>query len=281
MVPDQPQSCVSRYEPSLSGEIRVPRDSIEALPPNERKVIARRAASELQRGNVVNLGVGMADGVAAVLAEEGRLDDVVLTVEQGLVGGVPARGVLFGAVWNPDAIIEAASQFDFYDGGGLDVTCLGFAEVDESGNVNASRVGAAVFGAGGFINISQAARKVVFCGTLTSGSLDVGFERGELRVRHEGKHQKFVKSVRQVTFSADRARRSGQQVLYVTERAVFELGDNGVELTEIAPGADLETDICDRMAFRPLIRTPLALMDSALFGGANEKLTVSAAPSQP
>jgi len=265
VAPGTPQTIVGQYEPGLSGEFRAPLEAIPTLPANERTVIARRAAAEITRGAVVNVGVGMADGVPAILLEENRLDDVVLTVEQGLSGGVPAQGVIFGAVWNPESVIDAPSQFDFFDGGGLDVACLGFAEVDSLGNVNASRVGDAVFGAGGFINISQSARRVVFCGTLTAGGLVTRLGQGRITIEREGQHRKFVDRVRHMTFSAAQARSSGQGVMYVTERAVFELEERGPVLVEIAPGLDLERDVLAHMAFRPAIADPLRTMAPELF----------------
>ena len=179
---DQRQTAINDYNPAFSGEVYVPFGRSAAMPLTERKVVARRALDEIRPASVVNLGVGMADGVATAALEEGRLTEMTLTVEQGMVGGVPERGVIFGVAWNPEAVIEHASVFDFYDGGGLDVACLGFAEVDKVGNVNASLVDGRIFGAGGFINISQAARKVVFCGTLTAGGLRTDLSEGQLRV---------------------------------------------------------------------------------------------------
>jgi len=267
----QRQTIAGRYEPGLSGELRAPVEAIPALPGNERTVIARRAAAEVAPGAVVNVGVGMADGVPAVLLEEGRLEDVVLTVEQGLSGGVPAQGVIFGSVWNPDSVIDAPSQFDFFDGGGLDVACLGFAEIGRDGSVNASRVGDTVFGAGGFINISQSAHRVVFCGTLTAGGLATRVGRGRIVIEREGRHRKLVTRVQHMTFSAAQARARGQRVMYVTERAVFELAENGLVLTEIAPGLDLERDVLAHMDFRPAVADPLRTMDPSLFQAPAER----------
>lgn len=253
------------YNASLSGELRVPLGEVPRMPLDERKVVARRAHREIQLGSVVNLGVGMADGIGVVASEEGTLESCTFTVEQGLSGGVPARGVIFGSVWNPESIIDTPAQFDFYDGGGLDITCLGFAEIDAEGNVNSSRVGNAIFGTGGFVNISQGAKEVVFCGTLTAGGLRTTVADGTLRIDTEGRVCKFVQSVGQLTFSAAQARSRGQRVVYITERAVFELGATGPELVEIAPGVDLERDILRHMEFEPAIRTPLRQMDSAIF----------------
>ncbi|XVQ06869.1 acyl CoA:acetate/3-ketoacid CoA transferase [Spirillospora sp. CA-255316] len=261
---DQWQTATTLYNPAFSGEVRVPFTRANPMPLTERKVVARRALAEIASGSVVNLGVGMADGVASVALEEGRLADITLTVEQGIVGGVPERGVIFGVSWNPDAVIEHSAQFDFYDGGGLDVACLGFAEIDATGNVNSSLVDGRIFGAGGFINISQAARTVVFCGTLTAGGLRTDLSGGALEITAEGRHHKFVQQVRQITFNADLARERGQRVLYVTERAVFRLGAEGPELVEIAPGFDVE-DIVSLMDFRPKIADPVSEMAPALF----------------
>lgn len=272
---DQWQTSQDRNNPAYSGELRIPQSRNEPMALTERKVVARRALQEIPAGAVVNLGVGMADGVANVAAEEARLDDITLTVEQGLVGGIPARGIIFGCSWNPDAIIDASAQFDFYDGGGLDVACLGFAEIDFQGNVNASLVDGRVFGAGGFINISQAAKKVVFCGTLTAGGLKCVVENGRLVIQHEGSHRKFVSEVRQRTFSADRARRNGQQVVYVTERAVFALGPEGLVLTEIAEGFDV-AEVIGLMDFRPSVAANLKIMDSELFQQGTSSIKLEA-----
>jgi Acyl CoA:acetate/3-ketoacid CoA transferase len=278
--PGQWQTVTDAYNPAYSGEIRVPFTEAEPMPLTERKVVARRALAEIPRGAVVNLGVGMADGVASVALEEGRLADLTLTVEQGIVGGVPARGVIFGVSWNPDAVIDHSAQFDFYDGGGLDVACLGFAEVDAAGNVNSSHVNGRIIGAGGFINISQAARTVVFCGTLTSGGLRTVVGGGRLRVTAEGRHRKFVPRVRQITFNADRARARGQRVLYVTERAVFRLGPDGPELCEVAPGFDVE-DVVALMDFQPKIAETVTEMDPALFAEASAPTLAGAATGTP
>ncbi|SHK80761.1 acetate CoA-transferase [Pseudonocardia thermophila] len=269
--PEQRQTAQTDYEPAFSGELSVPLGLAEPLPLTERAVVARRAAAMIPRGAVVNLGVGMADGVAAVVAEEGRLDELTLTVEQGLVGGVPARGVIFGVAWNPEAVVEHAAQFDFYDGGGLDVTCLGFAEVDAEGNVNSSLVDGRVFGAGGFINISQSARRVVFCGTLTAGGLRTEIADGRLTVLSEGRVRKFVPRVQHMTFNAARARARGQEVFYVTERAVFELTDRGVALREIAPGQTVE-GITALMGFEPVVDREVVPMPAGLFTAAEGRV---------
>ncbi len=219
---------------------------------------------ELRAGSIVNLGIGMPEGVAAVAAEE-RVDEfITLTAEPGIVGGVPASGLDFGAAVNTQAIIQQNQQFDFYDGGGLDLTVLGMAEADAEGNVNVSRFGARLAGAGGFINISQNARKVVFAGTFTAGGLKQTIEDGALHILQEGRAQKFGERVRQVTFSGKVAAARGTPVLYVTERCVFRLTAAGLELIEVAPGIDIERDIVNCMGFRPIIRH-VRPMDPRLF----------------
>jgi propionate CoA-transferase len=265
VVPGQWQTSEGEYHPAISGELKMPVDVIPRLPLNERKIVARRALAELWPGAVVNLGVGMADGITAVAAEEGVLDRFVLTIEQGVIGGGPALGLIFGVAYNPTAIIDQPAQFDFYDGGGLDIAFLGCAEIDRHGNVNVSKFGNRLVGTGGFIDISQNARKVVFCGTLTAGNLLISVRDGRLSIEREGRHRKFVERVEQVTFNAAYARARGKPVLYVTERAVFELGDQGLVLTEIAPGVDLERDVLSRMGFRPVISPQLRLMDERYF----------------
>ena len=197
---------------------------------DERKIIARRAALELPPGGVVNLGIGMPEGVAAVAAEEKVLKYLTLTAEPGIIGGIPQSGLDFGAALNPEAVIQQNQQFDFYDGGGLDLACLGMAQADGQGNVNVSRFGRRLAGAGGFINITQNARKLVFAGTFTAGGLKIAADGGQLRVIREGKSKKFIRRVEQITFSGEYAADVGQPVFYVTERCVFRRGPDGVEL---------------------------------------------------
>lgn len=263
--PDQWQTYEGEYNPAFSGEERVAVESLEPLPLNERKIIARRASLELKPDIVVNLGFGMPDGVAAVAAEEGISDWLQFTVEQGPVGGVPAKGAIFGVSTNPNAILDMPSNFDFYQGGGLDLAVLSFAQVDALGNVNVSKFGNRLAGCGGFIDISQNAKKVVFVGTFTASGLSIEIGNGKIAIRDEGKHKKFRGQVEHVTFSGRYAAQKGQRVLYITERAVFELGEDGLVLAEIAPGIDLNRDVLEQMEFEPMIKSQIKTMDKSLF----------------
>jgi propionate CoA-transferase len=258
------QTYGTQYSPALSGEMRVPLDAVPPLPLDERKVIARRAAFELLPNAIVNLGIGMPEGVANIAAEERLLPYMTLTAEPGIVGGVPGSGLNFGTSTNASAQLDMNQQFDFYDGGGLDLAVLGLAECDARGNINVSRFGPKLAGAGGFINITQNSRTVIFIGTFTAGGLKVAISDGRLNILNEGKHRKFVEKIEQVTFSGENAARDGKRVLYVTERCVLALTPKGLELVEIAPGVEIERDILPHMAFRPIIGKP-ALMDERIF----------------
>jgi propionate CoA-transferase len=258
------QTFATAYNAAYAGEMRVPTDLFDPTVLDVRKIIARRAAMELRANSVVNLGIGMPEGVAAVAAEERIADLFTLTAEPGVIGGIPAGGLNFGAAINAQAIIDQPYQFDFYDGGGLDVAVLGLAQADAEGNVNVSKFGPRLAGAGGFINISQSAKKVVFAGTFTSGRFDIDVSNGALNIKEDGATQKFVTEVEHRTFSGQYAAQRGQEVVYVTERCVFELCKDGVVLTEIAPGVDLERDVLAHMAFRPRIHGP-RLMDARIF----------------
>lgn len=259
------QTFIEQYSPAFAGEIKVPMSAIAAMEMSERKIIARRAAMELKANAVVNLGIGMPEGVANVATEEHIIDLLTLTAEPGVIGGVPAGGLNFGAATNTQAIIDQPSQFDFYQGGGLDIAFLGLAQADKQGNLNVSKFGPRLAGSGGFIDISQNAKKVVFVGTFTAGNLEVAIEAGKLRILEDGKSVKFVDEVEHRTFSGPEAARRGKEVVYVTERCVFRLTARGLQLTEIAPGVDLQKDILDKMAFPPIIDGEPALMDARIF----------------
>ncbi len=252
------------YNPALSGEIRIPVDATAKMELDERKIIARRAAFELPPNGVINLGVGAPDGVAAVAAEERVTPYIVMTTEAGAIGGVLAGGSSFGASANAHAIIDQNQMFDFYHGRGLDLTCLGMAECDQFGNVNTSKFGGRLNGCGGFIDISQNARAVVFAGTFTAGGLEVEIHYGKLKIVKEGRSRKFVNNVEQITFSGPYASRKSQPVIYVTERCVFQLTPGGLELIEVAPGIDIEKHILAQMDFKPIINKPMP-MDRRIF----------------
>lgn len=260
------------YRPEITGDKRIKLADIKIRPLDERKVCGRRSAMELKKGYVINLGVGMPDSVANSCAEEGMSDYIYLSVESGPTGGVPIGGVVFGSSINPDSVIPTAEQFDAYNGGCLDMAIVGLAEVDSKGNVNVSKFGTRVTGPGGFINITQSTKKIIFMGTFTAVNLEEKIEDGKLVIVKDGEKPKFVKEVQQITFSADQAIKNNQEILYVTERCVFKLTKDGVMLTEIAPGIDLEKDILSHMEYKPLISDNLKLMDERIF--REEKMNI-------
>ena len=277
------QAGATYYNPAFSGQIKVPLNAIPELPLDERLVMARRAAMELTPGSIVNLGIGVPDGVAIVASMEGAADLLTLTSESGAIGGVPAGGQNFGMSFNAQAMVEQQAQFDWYDGGGLDQAFLGAAEVDRNGNVNVSKFKGRCVGCGGFINITQNAKKVVYCGTFTAGGLKVLVADGKLVIAQEGRGKKYVNKVEQVTFSGAYATKTRQPVLYITERCVFELREGVLTLTEIAPGMDLERDILAQMEFRPAIAKDLKLMPAEIFhakwGGLRQIIETKRTPA--
>jgi len=223
---------------------------------SERKIIGRRALMEISPGNIVNLGIGLPEAVAAVASEQGKLNDFTLTVESGPIGGVPASGLSFGCSNRPEAIIDQPSQFDFYDGGGIDLTALGAVEIDRQGSVNVTTFGGRFAGVGGFVNISQNAKRVIFCCSFRAGDLQIDSIDGKLQIIKEGPHCKFVEQARPICFHGPSAVARGQEVLYVTERAVFKLSRSGLELIEVAPGIDLQKQVLDLMKFQPIVNDP-------------------------
>jgi len=258
------QTQATYFSPVLAGHLKVPMEGIPALPLDARKIIGRRAAAEMAAGNIINLGVGIPAVIPSVIAEEGMTGKVTTTTELGVFGGVPAIGLDFGGAVNADAMIEHASMFDYYDGGGLDVTFVGLAQTDKNGDVNVSRFGNRVAGPGGFINITQNSKKVVFCGMFSIGSEEV-VENGKLRITKEGTGKKFVEKVDQITFSGAFAAKRTAPILFVTERCVMKLENRKLILMEIAPGIDVEKDIIGMMDFRPEISPDLKIMDSEMF----------------
>lgn len=267
VLAEDPMSCWQAegvyWEPAYSGHLRKPLKAIPPLPFDERKVICRRCAMELQAGDVINLGVGMPADVASVVAEEGLIDQVTMSTESGMVGGVPSALPNFGSAYNPECIMSMNEMFDLISGGGLDVTCLGIGEVDRDGNNNVSRMGSRLIGPGGFIDITRATKKVIFAGTLT-GKAECTVGDGQINVVKEGSIRKFVEQVGQITFSG-RYASEDQEVIYVTERAVFRLLDHVLTLVEIAPGLDLERDVLAQMDFRPALAPEIKLMDAGIF----------------
>lgn len=271
----------THYNPSFSGQLRVPLEAITPIPLSERKVIARRSAMELRPGAVLNLGVGIPCDVGTVAAEEGISDQIMLTTEAGAIGGVPAGLKDFGHAYNPEALVDMHSQFDFYDGGGLDCAVLGLAQADRHGNVNVSKFNGRVAGCGGFIDICQSAKTLIFAGTFTAGGLEVEVAGGEVKVVTEGKAHKFLLDVEQITFSGTYAAQRGQRVLYVTERAVLQLVDGVMTVIEVAPGIDLQRDVLDQMDFTPAVSPTLSPMPAGLFREVWGELNTLSTPERP
>jgi len=267
------------YRPECSGEVRVPVSAIAPEPLTERKVVGRRCAFELKPHTLVNLGIGMPDSVAGVAGEEGFADKITLSIESGILGGVPLPGVGIGGSVNPVAMYKQPDIFDIYDGGGISLSCLGAAQIDPKGNVNVSKFGGRVVGPGGFVNISQNAKKVCFCGTFTAAlkggkAAEYQIKDGKLNILQDADGIKFVNTVEQITFSGEYAVETGQPILYITERAVFKLTPQGLMLIEIAPGVDLDKHILAKMEFKPQIAPDLKTMDARIFRDAPMGLTL-------
>lgn len=263
--PDQPQLYSGKVNRFMSGDFIAEVEEVDMPPLTERKAIARRALLEIRSGDIGNVGVGISDGIGLIAMEEGVDEAFTMTVETGPIGGVTAQGIFFGASVNNRAVIDMASQFDFYDGGGLDVCFLSFAEVDMAGNVNVSRFNGKIVGTGGFINITSNSQKIVFSGTLTAGGLKTEVSDGKIDIKQEGRFEKFIPEVGEITFNGREAVKQGKEVIYITERAVFRLTEHGLELTEVAPNIDIEKDIIPHMGFTPLISENVTTMDPRLF----------------
>lgn len=255
------------YDPHFLGEIREPQSIVREITGLDmKKLIGRRAVMELKFGDTVNLGVGIpGDSVGSIIGEERMDGQVSLSVEVGTIGGITIGGGDFGVTKNPEAIIDNSYIFDYYNGCGVDVTFMGAAEIDSEGNVNVSKFGHRSPGCGGFIDITQSAKKVVFCSTFTSGGLAIEIENGQIQIKKEGKFKKFVNKVQQITFNGKFAAANQQPVLFITERAVLQLTPRGMELIEIAPGIDLTKDVLEQMDFVPLISPNLKLMDECVY----------------
>lgn len=263
---DHRQTSSWYYDSSYSGHSRVPKSRIEPLPLDERKFIGRRACLEIHDGAVINLGTGIPnDCVGKICQEEAMDDNIMITVESGIYGGIQAGGVDFGIGQNLLAMIGHHEQMDYYNGAGVDITFMGMGELDAEGNVNATKMGSRCTGSGGFIDITQNAKKVVFCGTFTASGAKYEFTNGKLKIVQEGKIKKMVSKVGQISFNGKISREKNQDVVIVTERAVFKLVPEGVLLTEIAPGMDLEQDILGLMDFKPIVSKDLKFMNPQLF----------------
>lgn len=259
------QSGIEAYNPYLAGETQLPASAMPKMPFSERKIINRRVVMEWVPDGIINQGIGMSEGLGPVATEEGIADQMTIEIESGAVGGVMQGGLLFGAALNPEALLDMSLNFDVLNSGVLDLTVLGMAETDQHGNVNVSKFGKRIVGPGGFMDMTTSSKKIIFCGTMTAGDLQVKVDNGKLEIVKEGSPKKFLKNVGQVTFSGDYARKFGLTVLFVTERAVFELRKEGMTLVEIAPGIDIEKHILPQMDFKPHIAKDLKTMDPRIF----------------
>ncbi len=259
------QTVANFYDPAIAGHVKVSAKPESHFPLNERKIIARRAAMEIRPGDVVNLGYGMPEVVGIVANEEGMGEEITLTLECGILGGVPLGGPNFGSALNADANFPMSQMFDFYNGGGLDSAFLGFAEVNPMGDINVSHFGGRFAGCGGFIDISQPTKRVFFVGTLTSGGLVESVKEGKLVIEREGSRKKFIKTIEQTTFNASYGLKKGQDITFITDRCVMKPTEKGLMIIEIAPGIDIQKDILDQMDFAPLISEDVIEMDPRIF----------------
>jgi propionate CoA-transferase len=267
-APDQMQTTQTAMDPAISGEVRRPADQFEIPAWGLEKVIARRAAMELRHGEAVNLGFGISALVPRILLEEGLDGQVTWVIEQGAVGGMPLLGFQFGCAANAQAIVPSPAQFTYFQGGGFDRSLLSFLQVDACGNVNVSRLHGkphVTAGAGGFIDITTKARSIVFSGAFSAGRQDISLDDGRLTIREDGRVPKIVPEVEHVTFSGRMARERKQEVTFVTERCVIRLLAEGLTVTEVAPGVDLERDILRRVAVPLRVHCDPRTMDERLF----------------
>ena len=270
LVEGRPEYSMQSFEtdafrPEIAGLASIPAVGFDPLPMGPRKICCRRAAMELRPNSLINLGIGMPGGIGSVAEEEGLTDLFTLSLECGPLGGIPLGGIDFGAAINPEAMYRMADILQLYDGGALDMAVLGFAEVDRLGNVNAHSFNNRMVGAGGFIDITQNVKKLCFIGTFTAGKQTVKMKGDGLSIHTQGPQKKFLHQVEAITFSGREAVRKGQEVLYITERAVFRLEQEGLTLVEIAHGVDLQRDILDQMEFKPVIPEYVRYMDPRLF----------------
>lgn len=272
---DHRQTSSWYYDPSYSGQIHTPLKQAGAIPLTIRKVIGRRAVMQLAQDAIINVGTGIPnDVIGPILTEEGVQEEVMLTVESGIYGGIPAGGIDFGISCSPQALISHDRQFEYYTGTGIDFTFMGAGEMDAQGNVNATKMGPVAAGAGGFVDITSTAKNVIFCSTFTGGGIQVDFDADGIKIVKEGRFKKLVNQVQQISYNGRLALERGQNMYYVTERAVFKLTEAGPMLIEIAKGVDLEKDILANMEFVPVMaehlqETPVSIYDEQPFGLKN------------